>query len=75
MTDKKRIQHFFIIGVIITALAIVASIITAMIILVPSMLLAFAGLPWWPIVLLALPIGFILLGWSVLMIGRFKRGK
>ena len=73
MTGQKQIQNFFIIGLLIVALGIVSSIIVALIFLAPSALLALAGLPLWPLLLLSIPIGFVVLGWAVFTLGRFRR--
>ena len=75
MPKQNQIQSYFVIGVFVTVLTIISAIFVALIFLAPTVLISLAGLPVWPLLLITIPVGFIVLGWVILSIGGFRRKK
>lgn len=73
MTGQKQIQNFFVIGLLVVVLGIISSIIVVLLFVAPTALFALAALPIWPLLIIAVPVSFIVLGWSIFTIGRFRR--
>ncbi|MHA2022114.1 MAG: hypothetical protein ACTSWQ_00455 [Candidatus Thorarchaeota archaeon] len=73
MPKSKTPQEYFIVGLFVVVMCIISSLLVALIFLAPSVLIVLAGLPLWPLLLISVPVGFAVLGWVVLTIGRFRR--
>ncbi|MHA1289795.1 MAG: hypothetical protein ACTSPB_20625 [Candidatus Thorarchaeota archaeon] len=75
MTKKETPQSYFMAGLIIIIMCIVSPLLITLIFLVPTILLAMTGLPIWPLLLISVPIGFMVLGWVFITIGGFRRKR
>lgn len=75
MPKKETPQSYFIVGLFVVVMCIISSLLVTLIFLAPTVLVALAGLPLWPMLLISVPVGFIVLGWVILTIGGFRRRK
>jgi membrane protein implicated in regulation of membrane protease activity len=61
--NKQKTTQWLILGIFVFILTVLAGILTMLIFLAPTAILLVVGLPYWPLLILTIPVGFIMLGW------------